>query len=86
MGVPMATVQIPRDVLISARLSEDEVKVELAVHLYAHHRLSLGKARELAGLPLGQFRQILAARQIPAHYDVEDLEADVRTLKSLGRL
>lgn len=86
MGAAMTTVQIPRDVLTSARLSEDDVKVELAVHLYAAHRLSIGKARELAGLALWQFRQILASRQIPAHYEVEDLEADVATLKSLGRL
>ncbi len=86
MSAAMAMVEIPRDVLTSARLSEDEVKVELAVHLYAVRRLSIGKARELAGLSLWQFRQILASRQIPAHYDVEDLEADIETLKSLGRL
>jgi predicted HTH domain antitoxin len=86
MGATMAKVEIPQDVLTSARLTAQEIKLELAVHLYAVGRLSIGKARELAGLPLFQFRQILASRQIPAHYDIEDLEADVRTLESLGRL
>jgi predicted HTH domain antitoxin len=86
MGATMAKVEIPQDVLTSARLTAQGVKVELAVHLYAVRRLSIGKARELAGLSPWQFRQILASRQIPAHYDVEDLEDDVRTLESLGRL
>ena len=28
---------------------------------------------------------LLASRQIPVHYDVADLEADLETLRSLGR-
>ena len=86
MSAAMMSIEIPQDVLTSARLTEQELKIEVAVHLYSTHRLSIGKARELAGLSLWQFRQILASRQIPAHYDVEDLEADVRTLRALGRL
>ena len=78
MSAAMMSIEIPQDVLTSARLTEQELKIEVAVHLYSTHRLSIGKARELAGLSLWQFRQILASRQIPAHYDVEDLEADVR--------
>ena len=54
--------------------------------LYATGRLSIGKARELAELSLWQFRQILAARQIPVHYDTTDLDDDLATLRELGRL
>ena len=72
--------------LTAAKLSEDEIKVELAVHLYVGRRLSIGKACELAGLSHWQFRRILASREIPADYDVADLEVDFETLKSLGRL
>ena len=86
MSPAMTSIQIPQDVLMAARLTEQEFKIEVAIHLYSTRRLSIGKARELAGLPLWQFRQILAARQIPAHYDVEDLEADVRTLRAMDRL
>jgi predicted HTH domain antitoxin len=32
------------------------------------------------------FQQILASREIPVHYDVEDYEEDLATLKELGRL
>ena len=81
----ISTVEIPQDVLDSARLTESGVKVELAVHLYAEGRLSLGKARELAGMSLWEFRQLLASRRIPPHYDVTDLEEDVTTLHEMGR-
>lgn len=45
---PAARFDIPQDILDSARLSVDEMKLELAVALYAQWRLGLGKARELA--------------------------------------
>lgn len=79
-------VEIPQDILDAAHLTAPEVKIELAVHLYAQRRLSIGKARQLAEMSLWQFRHLLAARQIPVHYDVTDLEAEVATLKKLRRL
>ena len=60
------------------------MKLELAVALYAQRRLSVGKARELAGLSLWEFRQILASRKIAPHYDTEDLNEDLETLRALG--
>ncbi len=80
------TLQIPQEILDSARLTLDDLKLELAVHLYREGRLSIGKARELAGMFLWEFRQILAARKIPPHYDGENLEEDVATLRRLGQL
>ena len=44
----------------------------------------MGKERELAGLSLWKFRQILASRKIPPHYDTEDLAEDLATLRALG--
>lgn len=82
----MNTLELSQDILDSARLTISDVKLELALSLYAQRRLSIGKARELAGLSLLQFRQILGARRIAPHYDVEDLEQDVQTLHTLGRL
>ena len=78
--------EVPKDVLDSARLTIPELKVEMAVYLYSQGRLSIGKARELAGMALWEFRQLLASRRIPPHYDVEDLDEDVATLRELGRL
>jgi len=78
--------EVPQDVLDSARLTIPELKVELAVYLYAQGRLSMGKARELAGMALWEFRQLLASRSIPTHYDQVELDEDVATLRDLGRL
>jgi len=78
--------EISQDILDSARLTVSDLKIEIAVNLYSQNRLSFGKARELAGMPMWQFRQLLASRRIPPHYDVDDLEEDLITLRELGRL
>ena len=78
--------EVPRDILDAARLTLPQLKIELALHLYAQGRLSIGKARELAGMSLWEFRQLLASRRISPHYDVVDLEEDIETLRALGRL
>ena len=81
-----AVIDVPQDVLDSARLTVPELKIEVAVHLYAQGRLSIGKARELAGLSLWEFRQVLVSRRIPPHYDESDLDEDVATLQKLKPL
>ena len=80
------TLEIAQDILDSAHLTVPELKVEIAVYLYAQGRLSLGKARELAGMSLWEFRQLLAFRRIAPHFDRDDLDDDVTTLRELGRL
>ena len=82
----VSVVEVSQEILDSARLTPSELKVEMAVHLYAQGRLGIGKARELAGMTLWEFRQLLASRRIPPHYDEADLEEDVATLRELGRL
>ena len=78
--------EVPQDILDSARLTVADLKVEMAVYLYAQGRLSIGKARELAGMALWEFRQLLASRRISPHYDESDLDEDVATLRQMGRL
>ena len=82
----VSVLEVSQDILDSARLTSSELKVEMAVHLYTQGRLSVGKARELAGLTMWEFRQLLASRRIPPHYDEADLNEDVATLRELGRL
>ncbi len=86
MATAIAQLEIPRDILDSARLSLEELRVEIAIHLFARGRLGIGKAHELAGMSLWEFRQLLGSRQIAPHYDLEDLEDDVATLRDLDRL
>lgn len=75
--------EIPQDILDSARMTVDQVRIELAVHLYAQGRLSLGKAHELAGLSLWELRQLLGLRRIEPHFGPEDLQQDLETLRNL---
>ena len=72
-------IEIPHRLLQAARATTDELKVELAVQLYERRRLGIGEARELAGMSLWQFRQLLASRGIAPHYDVADLDEDMQT-------
>jgi len=63
-----------------------ELRRELSVYLFQQGRLSFGKAREMAGMTVWAFQQLLGSRGIPVHYDVEDYEEDLATLGELGRL
>ena len=77
---------IPRDVLLAARMTEAELRQEIAVTLFQQERLTAGQASRLAGSDRLQFQHLLASRGIGPHYDVEDFEDDLRTLEDLGRL
>lgn len=76
--------KIPWDSLGSAKLTIHDIQVELAVSLYTQGRLSLGKALELADMSLWEFRKLLTFRRISRHYDQQDLQKDVATLKEYG--
>ncbi len=80
-----AIVAVSQDILDSARLTIPELKVELAVHLYAQGRLSFGKARELAEMSVWEFRQTLGSRRIAPHYDEGDLDDDLTTFRHLDQ-
>lgn len=77
---------IPDSVLRSANMSPGELSVEIAAMLYEKEKLTLAQASRLAGMNRLQFQHLLASRDISVHYDVEDFEEDMETLKRLGRL
>jgi len=78
--------EIPWEVARAAKMDIQELKKELAVHLFEEEKFSFGKARELAGMTFWEFQQMLGSRRIPVHYDVRDYEEDLETLRRLGRL
>ncbi|NEP43417.1 MAG: UPF0175 family protein [Okeania sp. SIO2H7] len=77
---------IPDDVILAAGVSEAELKLEIAIALYQQKKLSMGKARRLAGIDLIEFQKEIASRGICINYDVEEFKADLKTLKRLGDL
>jgi predicted HTH domain antitoxin len=80
------SIEIPREVIHTTRMTPEELRRELAVYLFQQDWLSFGKAREMADMTAWAFQQLLGARGIPVHYDVEDYEQDLIVLKELGRV
>ena len=74
---------MPDDLVRASGLTEDELRLELAVTLYRENRLTLGQAARLAGMPQDAMLGVLAKRQVPVHHGVEDLLQDVANLKRL---
>ncbi len=76
-------VLIPDDILRSARVSDDELRLEIAIMLYSMNRLTLGQASEFCNLSQFEFQNILGDRKIPINYDVEEFERDLKTIDSI---
>ena len=74
-------VTLPDDLLQSTKMTESELKTELALALFQQERLTLGQAALLAGLPQLDFQHILASRQIPLHYGIDAMEQDLQRAK-----
>jgi len=77
-------IEIPREIIHATRMTPEELRRELAIYLFQQGKLSFGKAREMAGMTVWAFQQLLGSRGIPTHYDLEDYEADRSTLKEIG--
>jgi predicted HTH domain antitoxin len=79
------SILIPDDVLTTARMTESELKQEIAIMLFQKEKLTLAQASRFAGTHRIAFQHLLASRQIPIHYGVEDLEQDIENLQKLDR-
>ncbi|MEO7300253.1 MAG: UPF0175 family protein [Verrucomicrobiota bacterium] len=75
------TLDIPNNIHEALQIppaeTEQRLKLELAVALYAQKKLSQGKAAELAGMDWFDFNDVLAERDIPMHYGQKELEEDL---------
>ena len=77
------TITIPDAVLSETKISSADLRIELATYLYERQRLSIGKARKVAGLNLIEFQKELAKRNIYLHLGIQDLEIDIKNLSYL---
>jgi predicted HTH domain antitoxin len=71
---------------VAAHISEPELKRELALTLFQQERLTLAQASCLSEMSQLAFQALLAERQIPIHYGVEEFRQDLRTLRQAERL
>ncbi len=76
--------QITIDLPDALQITEAELRTELAISLFQQERITLGTASQLAGLHQIEFQQLIASRGICVHYDVEDLEQDLKSLREYG--
>lgn len=77
-------IEIPENVTAYLRLPsrnlKQELKKELAVHLYAEGLLPEARACRLTDMTRFAFARLLGERQIPIRYTAEDLDQDLQTL------
>ena len=78
-------VTISDDVLSAAHISEPELKQELALTLFQQERLTLAQASRVAEMSQLAFQALMAERQIPIHYGVDEFREDLRTLHQTER-
>jgi predicted HTH domain antitoxin len=75
---------LPDEILESTKLTESELRAELALALFQQDRLTLGQAALVADLPQLDFQRLLANRQIPLHYGIDEMERDLARAKRLS--
>ncbi len=68
-------------VLNQADITAEELRIEIAVHLYDIGRLSMGQATSLACMDVLAFQKELGKRDILMKYDVQDLREYLENLK-----
>lgn len=74
---------IPDEIADQAGCSGEEMLFDLGVGLLMDGRLTLGQAANLAGMSKSVFLDNMSRRRIPMPYDVDDVQADLRTLQRL---
>lgn len=78
------SILISDEILTAARMTEAEMRQEIAILLFQKEKFTLAQASRFAGVHRVAFQHALASRQIPVHYGVDDFEQDVRHLRELG--
>ncbi|MCB9275926.1 MAG: UPF0175 family protein [Lewinellaceae bacterium] len=79
-------IEISDQILNKRSITREEIKLEVAVALYAREILTLEQASKMAELDQLKFQQVLGEREIPIHYSKKDFEEDLETLSQLGRI
>ncbi|MDM8565665.1 UPF0175 family protein [Candidatus Halobeggiatoa sp. HSG11] len=83
----MQILTISDDLMEAIKLPKSEknqrIRQELAIRLYQTELLTFGKARKLAQMTKWEFHELLGKENINRHYDIDDLETDLQTLRKL---
>jgi len=77
------SIEIPREILRATRMTPQEIKQDLAILLFQQGKLSSGKAREMAGMSVWSFQQLLGSRGILSAMIQMEYEEDIQTLNMI---
>jgi predicted HTH domain antitoxin len=80
------SIVISDELLTATRMTDAEMRQEIAVLLFQKEKFTLAQASRFAGVNRIAFQHLLASRQIPIHYGIEDFEQDIKNLREMGRL
>lgn len=69
--------EIPDSLLSGVQVSENDLRIDLALGLFIDRRMSLSRAAKVAGFNVSAFMHELGKRKIPIHYGDEDLSSDI---------
>jgi predicted HTH domain antitoxin len=78
-------VELPDAVLDGTGMTPELAALEVAVALYRDHKVGMGRAARLAGMPRPQFQRELGLRGVVVDYEVEDLHEDLAAFRDLRR-
>ena len=86
MTLQTINVDLPSDILLTLNESEVElkkrIKLSLAIQLYTHQKITIGKAAQIADMSKFQFETLLSEYQISiSNLDIEDVLDDIGKLK-----
>jgi len=76
-------VAVSEELLRGVNLTPREALVDFAVGIYSEGKVTLGRAARIAKMTVSEFQRLLGERCIPMHYDIHDLERDLRNIGSL---
>lgn len=71
---------LPDEILYQTKMTEAELRQEIAVALYAGNKLSFGQAQKLTRLNHFEFQSLLDEKGVSLHYSLDDLKDDMQTL------
>lgn len=74
-------VNIPESIAGVRSLSQSDIVLAIAVQLYVDEEISLAKAAEILGISRFEFQKLMAEKNIPLRYGMDDLANEMETVK-----
>ena len=74
-------ITISDELLKGLELTPREAVLDFAIGLNTERKVTLGRAATIASLSQTEFQKELGRRRISVHYDLQDLEVDLKTVR-----